>query len=632
GIGGNRVAIEVDFSPSTDQFLIGAFANSSRSLPEIDLIKEVEILNGPASTFYGSDAIGGVISVVTWAPEDLVKLTDSDSFYKLRLGYDGKNSSQVLSATSAWQNDNIGALLSYTRREGHEINNDGFITAEKDELDWQSDAIFAKFTHRDDNDNQLTLTLESKQKETLSDNNSLLGVGRQFATTTQLLGDDSFDSERLSLEYQLLSDTSLFSVNTFRAHYINGETSQRSQDFRSSRGTPVRQDRAFLFDQKIFSLEYNGLAEFAAHKIVAGVEYSQSDIAELRDALQENLSTGAITTSLLSEQFPLRDFPKSKTKEIGVFIQDEFALDADWTLVPALRIDRFEMTPSIDDVFLQNLSSPEVVSISETAVSPKLGLLHAVAHGKSLYMQYVHGFRAPSYEDVNIGLEMPMFQIRAIPNPDLESERSDSFEFGYRSFVANNHLNLALYYSRYEDFIESKVNLGPDETGFVIFQSQNINEAEIFGFELNHRTSYTLDNWGESTLSIDASLALSRGNNLITDEPLNSISPAQAVLDIGWLSADETLAADLILTTTKSKSRVDDSDTDFFLTPGYTTLDFLINYRLSSDTDLRFSIFNLGDKQFWNWQDVRNLANDSQLIQSVVRPERSFSVSLATKW
>jgi hemoglobin/transferrin/lactoferrin receptor protein len=42
----------------------------------------------------------------------------------------------------------------------------------------------------------------------------------------------------------------------------------------------------------------------------------------------------------------------------------------------------------------------------------------------SVYGQYAEGFRAPPFEDANIGFDIPLFGFRAIPNPDLRSETS----------------------------------------------------------------------------------------------------------------------------------------------------------------------------------------------------------------
>ena len=632
GIGGNRVALEVDFSPTTDHFAVGAFANSPRSVPDTDLIKSIEILNGPASTFYGSDAIGGVVSVLTWNPEDLVTKGDSNRFLKARLGFDGKTTSQIASVTSAWQDDNIGALISITSRNGHEINNDSFITTVKDDLDWSHDSYFTKFTYRQENDNLLSLSIEHQDHQSQSINNSLVGVGTQFATTSQLLGDDSLDANRISLQYQYISDNHLFNVNTIRAHYIDGTTQQMTNDFRTSRGVPVRQDRVFDFSQKVQSFEYNSDGELGNHSVVTGLELTQTKTVEIRDALQENLVTGVITTNLLSEQFPLRDFPKSTITEVGVFIQDQVELDPIWSIVSAVRIDHYKMVPKVDALYLQNLTDPQVVTIKETSISPKFGILGNLGDSGSVFLQYAHGFRAPPYDEANIGLEMPLFRIRAIPNPDLKSERSDSIEFGYRLATTNINFNVALYYSQFEDFIESKVNLGVDDTGYTIFQSQNIEKAEIYGFEVGYLVEYPLTSLSDSSLSLSTMLAITRGNNLVSDQPINSISPAQAVIDIGWRTVDSQWRVNLVTTITEAVTRVDETRTELFKPDGYISLDLRCNFQITPETSLNLGVFNLTDKAYWNWQDVRSLANDQSLINSVLRPERSISLSLSTQW
>lgn len=70
GLEGNRVQMMVDGirAPSLFQFGIGPFNNSTRSFVDLDSLKRVEILRGPASSLYGSDALGGVVSYMTKDP------------------------------------------------------------------------------------------------------------------------------------------------------------------------------------------------------------------------------------------------------------------------------------------------------------------------------------------------------------------------------------------------------------------------------------------------------------------------------------------------------------------------------------------------------------------------------------
>ena len=64
GISGNRVFVQVDGIRIPDSYF-----NSGRDVVDFDAIKRVEIIRGPASTLYGSDAIGGVVSYISKDPD-----------------------------------------------------------------------------------------------------------------------------------------------------------------------------------------------------------------------------------------------------------------------------------------------------------------------------------------------------------------------------------------------------------------------------------------------------------------------------------------------------------------------------------------------------------------------------------
>jgi hemoglobin/transferrin/lactoferrin receptor protein len=82
GVGGNRVAVEVDGVPVAGGFAVGNFADSGRSFVDPAFLQRVEVLRGPASSLYGSDAIGGVVSMTTLAPDGLM---DGGRDYGLQL-------------------------------------------------------------------------------------------------------------------------------------------------------------------------------------------------------------------------------------------------------------------------------------------------------------------------------------------------------------------------------------------------------------------------------------------------------------------------------------------------------------------------------------------------------------------
>lgn len=245
------------------------------------------------------------------------------------------------------------------------------------------------------------------------------------------------------------------------------------------------------------------------------------------------MTSGLSTNVILGEQFPLRDFPLSQSSEWGAYVED-VASFGNWSLIGAVRLDRYELTPANDPMYAEDYPFAELVSITESDVSPKLGLIYRLNPDTDLFVQYAHGFRAPPYEDANIGLDIPVFNYRAIPNPDLRSESSNGFDAGLRWIGNDKGARLSVFRTRYTDFIESKVRLGIDpESGRTLFQSQNLSATVIEGIEAGGHLNVQ-SNVGE--FRFDAALYLARGENRDNGEPLNSVGPGQAAIGASWYS------------------------------------------------------------------------------------------------
>src|SRR3546814_17394605 len=60
-----------------------------RSFVDLDTLKRVEVVRGPTSSLYGSDALGGTVSFVTKDPSDYLE-AGKDAYFGLRLGYGGR--------------------------------------------------------------------------------------------------------------------------------------------------------------------------------------------------------------------------------------------------------------------------------------------------------------------------------------------------------------------------------------------------------------------------------------------------------------------------------------------------------------------------------------------------------------
>lgn len=629
GIGGNRVAIQVDGVPLTDQFDTGSFSNATRDFIDAGMIQDIEVLHGPASALYGSAAIGGVVAVRTPDPVDIAGRGGIGG--DVLATWRGADSSMHGQAMVAVSNGSMGFMAGYSSRDG-EATDSAAAPDDLDTRDFNRETLLLKFVADNRWGQTFRASIIHQDAQTLSSQQSLLGTGR-YRSTTALEGDDSYEMDVLNLAYEFGSPESWIDSGVVRMFWETAEIGQYTLDERAAARTPVSIDRYFSFDQEIKGFELNLWKDFAgdvvSQRIGIGAQYRDRTTEEYRDGLSTNLETGVQTNVLLGEVFPLRDFPISATTESAAYIEDKISIGEDWTVIAALRADRFELSPNVDAMYLADYPDYETVSLDESDVSPKLGVIYSFSPSLDAYAQYSQGFRAPPYSDANVSLDLPLFQYRAVPNPDLRSESSEGLDIGLRWRGTRSTARISAFRTDYVDFIETKVNIGVDPvSGYTEFQSLNIADTTIQGFEAGWQTRFgTYESFG-----FDGSAYYARGENNGTGQPINSVGPAQGVVGFSWFSRDETRQLRLKGTFTDAYDRLDESNGELFKPAGYAVFDLFLTQKLGNNAILRAGLHNLTDRTYWNWSDVRGLRPDNPVLPYLAQAGRSASLSLNVVW
>jgi hemoglobin/transferrin/lactoferrin receptor protein len=638
GLGGNRVAVEIDGIPAAPGFAVGSYADSGRAFLDPAFIERAEILRGPASALYGSDAIGGIVAISSWSPRSLL---DGSGGAGLRAsaGYDDVDGGRSLSVLGAAPAGTGAWLLGYARREADEMDTAADVCP--DPRRQTSDGFIARYVVEAAPGGPLTLAAEGSRLRQDSSVDAFLGTPGRFANTTALLGDDEMQRGRASVEQRLGAAGGAFDSALWRAYWQATRTEQDTWEERRAvppRTPAVQLERRFEFDEDRYGVEFAALRgrERGAlrHDLSYGVEVSQARLEELRDGLQTTLPSGETTNVILGESFPLRDLPLTTVTEAGIYLQDQLAPAGDagrWTLVPALRVDWYRLSPRADRIFREDNPATRPVAVDEVSVSPKLGATYRATDALTLFAQYAHGYRSPPPEDVNIGLDLPQFQVRAVPNPGLRPEQSDGFEVGVRLGGEALSGSASAFQTEYRDFIESKVNLGKDPaTGYTLFQSQNVAEARVYGAELAAAASF--GHWWPSLDGFSGRLAAAwaRGRDLVRDVPLNSVDPPRAVLGLRYDAPAGRWGAEAILTAVEAQREVDRSRADLYRTDGYATLDLLGRLQLAPGLRVNVGLFNLTGEQYIEWTDVRGRTVGDPLLPYYTRP--GFNASIALRY
>ncbi|GAB4480872.1 MAG: TonB-dependent hemoglobin/transferrin/lactoferrin family receptor [Burkholderiaceae bacterium] len=638
GMTGNRVLMTLDGVRLPDAYRVGSFSNATRNQLDVGLLQKVETLRGPSSALYGSDALGGVVAFSTVDPEDVLGASRTAQA-TVDLGYASASERWQRGLLVAARGESLAGLVGIQRATAHETDNFGTnetIGTARTAPNPQraaAESLLAKLVWPRAGGGRWRLTLDRYIAGVDTD---VLSLNPQSSRTTRLEGDDLAQRERASVDADLPGVLGLarqrWLVYSQRALTRNDTVDLRTNTTStclSAVGTVncLREVR-FRFEQKEQGASWLGeLDGGLTGRWLFGLEAARLAADEMRDGRQTNLNTGVTTNVVGTETFPTRDFPLSTTDRIGAFAQDELALAAHrLTLVPALRFDRFRMRAHADAAFLSGSAGRAPVDSTDQALSPRLGLLYRAAPSTTFSAQWASGFRAPPASDINIGLSSLPSGYAVIPNPDLKAERSHGLELGVRGRYPRFEVTATAFDTRYRDLILSRAALPcpadprcvPAATG--TFQSQNVARARIRGVEASALWRV------RGPWSVQAAASYAHGDDTDRNVPLNTIEPTRLVA--GAFYDGNGFSAALHATHARAKARIDTRAGALFAPPAYTVVDLTASWQVHPHARVSAGLFNLFDRKYWLWSDVRDAPNPGATIDRYTQPGRNASVLL----
>lgn len=638
GIGGNRVLIQVDGIRAPQGFSFGAQEVGRGGFADVSLVKQVELLRGPASALYGSDGLAGAVSVTTADPADLLGSARLGGFVSSQYASADEEFAQL--ATLAGRSGEVSGLIAYSRRDFAELDNrartggTGPARTRPNPQDGSSDALLAKLVW---NRGAHRLRLTGELFETTIRSNILSGLGPVFLfgpapvwTVDALTARDATRRQRVSLDWTYEGGAGEVIERAFLAAYWqDARDRQFTLEERTPLGTTPAPDRERRnsFDNRVYGLAGELGSSFALgpmrHRLALGGDISWTRQQGLRDG----------TVPPRGETFPTRAFPVTDFTLGGLFLADEIALgEGALTLFPALRFDFYELDPKADPL----LPGFAAAGQSGSRLSPKLGLTLKAGGALVLFGHYAQGFLAPTPSQVNNFFENLASGYTSIPNPDLRPETSESWEAGARYLAGGLSLQLAAFRGDYDNFISQQVVGGsftPQDPA--VFQFVNFDRVRIEGVEA--RAELRLAAGWTSRLA----LAHADGTVIGPDgsrTPLDTIDPFTLVAAAGYRDPGGRFGGELILTH-NARKRADEVEraadgSDLFVRPAASTiLDLTAFVALTDRLKLRAGLFNLTNERYALWSDVRGLRlADAAIAEAFTRPGRNLSLAASYRF
>ena len=534
-------------------------------------IERVEVVRGPASVLYGSDAIAGVINVITrQAPRQsgdqarleseasLTGLSDPQGYRAAaNLGF-GQGRLNGLVGGFYRDNDNV-------ENADYELNNSSF----KGGMAWAGGNYLGPVWQADFYYYYMDATMG-------------IPADPSFAS-------DKFEDEKEHFLSGRLSGQ-LGSTLADRMELVLGaQRHQRNRERLKATGIPpaVRGDMAvnITLDINTFSLKpmlFKAVGK--RHNLVYGL-----------DSFFENASSGrTITDTASSWVNPLFNnvpvIPDSQRWGLGVFAQDEISLAPRWSLTAGLRCDW--INSSTDGAPGHAITSS--MSQDDSALSGSLGLLFRATDELNLYANLGRAFRAPTL------LERYFYgphdsAKNDVGDPNLSPETSWNFDVGLKLRATRLSGMFSLFYNRVDNYI-AKLDTGTEYTW------SNLDQAMLYGGELG----LDVDIYGGLSAFTTASYVL--GENLEDDQDLPSIPPLNGKTGLrydrevgsgrGWAEFSLLWAAD--------QDRVAPNEKR---TNAWARFDLRMGYSLGKNKQIVFAVENLGDRFYYDhlsrtWQDL----------------------------
>ncbi|HEJ2438746.1 TPA: TonB-dependent hemoglobin/transferrin/lactoferrin family receptor [Burkholderia multivorans] len=623
GLEGNRVMLMEDGIRLPNAFSFGPLEAGRGDYTDLDTLKRIEIVRGPASALYGSDGLTGAVNFITKDPQDLLSIYRKPIYFSFRPSYDSTDRSIGATVSAAGGNDRIQGMIIADGRRGHEIdtrgsnNAAGTLRTTSNPQHVYSESLLGKLVLTPTVRDTIRLTAETVQRRVGTDVLSAIVAPATLGLTTS----DRLERNRFSADYAFRDDASR-SLQNAHVQFYYQEATQDQYAF-ETRGTLPSRSRDNRYRERTFGGSAFAESGFStgplAHKLLGGVDGSLSRITNLRDG----------TVPGVGETFPNKAFPDTDYTLFGAFVQDQIGYGR-LLVTPGLRFDTYRLKPAGNDP----LFTGRAVSTHANELSPRVAVLYEIAPALIPYLQYAHGFRAPTPDQVNSSFSNPVYGYTSIGNPNLKPETSDTFEAGLRGRAGTGYgtirYSAAAFTGRYRNFIARTTIAGSGRpTDPFVFQYVNFADARVHGIE--GRADWAMPNG----ITLRTALALTRGstqNNGAASQPLNTVNPFSAVFGVRYEPTERWFVqTDLLFQAAKRDKDIDRSDCSkraCFAPPSSLVVDLRGGYRFNKHVSATVGIRNLFDRKYWNWSDVRGIAADSPVLDAYTSPGRTVAVSM----
>ena len=546
GFEANRVLLVVDGVRMNNAIYRSGHIHNSISI-DANSLERTEVIFGPSSVGYGSDAIGGVIHFYTKTP----KLENDKVFdFKQSISYNTRDKSMIRNSSIEISKKSWASYTSYSNSFFGDIfmgktRNHGY-------SDWGLVNYYSKnmngnfFENQSINNNpNLQRNTSYKQKDLIQkfnfklSKNARLFLNFQFSESSNINRFDKLSEKNNlgNLKYaewyygpqkrSFISSKLTFSGKKFFDRVDLIFAYQKIDETRNKRKFGSTFLNTQDEDLNVYSFNSDFFKRIDRQKSIAyGFEITNNQLES--NGYQSSINSNDLISSIsrypndgssyksLAGYFNYRKFLNRTTNyDLGLRIS-RININANWDY----NFFDSEYENIYDTIFFQQFNGLEM---SNSSLTGSLGIAHRMNDFNKISLNLSSGFRSPNIDD--IGKIRENSGILNVPNMDLKPEYVYTLDFGWSKFNKNFRTNFNVYYtilngSIGRDFYNGEGNrVLYDEEYVQTMANFNLGSSNIYGGNFDFKTKII------SNILLDGSATYTKGSVQRDVLPMPSIPP-----------------------------------------------------------------------------------------------------------
>jgi len=612
------------------------------------ILDRVEIIYGPSSTLYGSDALGGVVNLFTKQPQlyksNLVSKkaswkADGNLVYRYGSGQnENRQHIDINIANDKWAyltsftNSSFGDMrqgnkrttaypdfgkrLFYVVRENNsDVVKDNSKSVNIQKLSGYTQTDFLQKIFYKPNENtshllnvQISNSSDINRYDRLTETGNGLPVYSEWYYGPQV---------RNMIGYKLTKSNlnGYFQKLTTNVNYQHLEESRMTRRFKSN-------NKDYRFEEvDMVGLNMDLLHQGKSSELNIGVESYYNNVGST--AFRNNIATNA--RSAIATRYS--DGPTNMVN-YALYAQHTQFLKGNWVLNSGLRLNNVQLNANFKDTALMHFPFTDA-NQNNTATTGNIGMAYNGADGLRVSFGASSGFRAPNVDDLT-----KVFDTRTgyvvVPNKDLKPEYTYNTELNVSKTSSTYSIGASLFYTWFRNALVVDKFKWNNASSILyqgimsdVYATQNKAKAIVYGFNVNGSA-----NLAPNTI-LAATYTYTKGNytnqkpiGLNTELPLDHIPPSYGRIG---LKHDLNKFSGEIFTVFNGWKRIEDynlngEDNEIYATkdgmPAWQIWNINTSYQARKKLNFSFQIENLADLNYRYFASGISALGRNYLVQA----------------